>query len=134
MSFDIFLQRFRNGDKATFPRALFEEIFGRRAIAPTYPLTRVDYPDGSGADIYGGGDDDIEGLMFNHGGGGLLFDAIYELAQRTQSVVHWPDTAPSVAVADAATISHFPDGFDCLGPPQIVADGQALMDYISRPT
>jgi hypothetical protein len=39
-----------------------------------------------------------------------------------------------VAVTDAATISHFPDVFDCLGPPQIVADAKELMDYISRPT
>jgi hypothetical protein len=57
----------------------------------------MDYPDGSGADIYRGGDDEIECLMFNHGGGALLFEALYELARVTQSVVHWPDTAPIVA-------------------------------------
>jgi hypothetical protein len=54
----------------------------------------VDYLDGSGADIDAGGDDEIGWLMFNHGGGALLFEAIYELARLTQSVVHWPDTAP----------------------------------------
>jgi len=133
VSFDIFLQCFRNREPTTFPRGLFEEIFARHAIAPRFPLDEVTYGDG-GAAIYGGDDDDIQGLMFNHCGGETFFSALYQLAQRTGSVVFWPDTAPSTAVTDAGTIAHLPEGFDRLGPPYVARSGCDLADYISRPT
>lgn len=66
MSFDIHLQCFRNGEPATFKRALVEEIFGRHAINFHLPLTGVNYADRGGAEIYGADDgDDIQSLMFN---------------------------------------------------------------------
>ncbi len=51
VSFDIHLQCYRNGDFATFKRALVEEIFRRDAVDLRLPLTHVDYPDGSGGQI-----------------------------------------------------------------------------------
>jgi len=129
------LQRFCEGKVATIPRAIFEEIFSRHAITPQYPLQRIDYPDGSGGDIYGSDADEIEGLMFNHCGGDMFFAALYELAQRTGSVIYWPDLDPSIAVTDPATIEHFPgDGFDRMGPAYVAPDHHALMAYISRPS
>jgi hypothetical protein len=133
MSFDIFLQCFRNGDLATFPRTLVEEIFARDAIAPDFPLTDVHYPDGSGGVIYGADDDEIDCLMFNHCGGEMFFAAMYELAHRTSSVIYWPDTRPSIAITEAETAAHFPKGFGDMGPPEIVKSGQELIDYIGRP-
>jgi hypothetical protein len=44
MSSDIFLQCFRDREPATFERAVFEEIFGRGAVNPQFPLTDVAYP------------------------------------------------------------------------------------------
>ncbi len=72
MPFDFFLSCVRNGDPATFERSLFEEIMGRGAIDPDFPLQNVDYAEGNGSAIYGGEDDDIDGLMFNHFGPGIF--------------------------------------------------------------
>ena len=38
MSFTLFLICMRNGEYATFKRALFEEVLGRQAIDPTLPF------------------------------------------------------------------------------------------------
>jgi len=85
MSFDIHLQCYRNGEAATFKRALVQKIFGRDAVDLRLPLTAVFYPDGSGgADE----EDDIYSLMFNHCGGATFCDRLYELAHRTQVRVH----------------------------------------------
>jgi hypothetical protein len=132
MSFDLFVQCFRNGERATFPRSVFDGIFGRHAISPEFPTQNVKYPDGSGGEIYGGENDEIDGLMFTHFGGDMIFAAIYELAHKTGSVIYWPDTIPSVAVTEPETTAHLPDGFDKIGPPHLVQDHRALMDYIAR--
>lgn len=138
MSFDIFLQCFRKGEPATFKRALVEEIFGRHAINFHLPLTGVNYADRGGAEIYGADDgDDIQSLMFNHCGGCTFFDALYELAQRTGSVVIWPTTrSPYCAVTDSETIADLPAGFcdEPLGAPIVVSDGRELDEGIRRST
>jgi len=134
MSFDIYLQRFRYGLTAPFPRAIAVEVLGRNATALPSPLRRVDYPDGGGADIYCADADEIAGLTFNHCGGTMFFAALFELAQRTGSVIYWPDLDPSIAVTDASIVEHFPgDGFDRMGPAYIARDHEALAAYISRP-
>jgi hypothetical protein len=123
MSFDLFVQRFQNGEVATFPREAFEEIFGRDALDPKFPIEGVAYPDGSHAEIYGNDADHLDSLMFTHFGGDRVFALIFELAERTGSVIYWPDEAPSLAVTDATVIAHIPA--DCLrsiGPAEVVSD------------
>jgi hypothetical protein len=134
MSFDVFLQCFRGGEHALLPRAVFEEIFSRDAIDPSYPLERVDYPDGSGGSIYGSNDENIDGMMFSHCGGHTFYSRLYEFAHRTRSIIFWPDIRPSLAVTDATVIDDIP--FECLetiGPAFVASDYDALMDYIGRP-
>jgi hypothetical protein len=126
MSSDIFLQCFRDREPATFERVVFEEIFGRGAVNPQFPLTDVAYPDGSGGEIYGGEDDHIQGMMFNHCGGDAFFDRVYELLARTKSVFFWLGTGRQIAVADSAVIDHLPSGFDDMGPAYIVSSGREL--------
>jgi len=126
MSFDIFVMCFRNGDAATFERALFEEIFGRGAIDPQLPFTSVTYGDGS-AEIYGADEsEDIEHLMFNHCGGDTFYSALYELADRSGSVVIWPVIGRQIAVTSKAIIEHLPADVESLGPAYVVSNGQEL--------
>jgi hypothetical protein len=109
MSFDIHLQCYRNGDFATFKRALVEEIFGRDAVDLRLPLTDVRYPDGSGGQIIGADkEDDIRSMMFNHCGGAIFYDRLYELAHRTRSCILWPFGDPQSAVTDVKTIADSP--------------------------
>src|SRR5690348_6146281 len=99
MGFAIYLQCYRNGESATFKRAVVEEIFGRDAVDLRLPLTNVTYPDGSGAQIIGAyEEDDINSLMFNHFGGPTFYDRLYELAHRTRSCLLWPFGDPQSAV------------------------------------
>src|ERR1700730_13081390 len=127
MSFDIFLQCFRNGEPATFKRALVEEIFTRDAVDYRPPLTDVTYVDGGAGGIYGADEEeDIQNMMFNHCGGDTFFAALHELAARTNSVVFWPRVGRSIAVTDAAFVNHLPSGFDDMGPAYIVSNGREL--------
>lgn len=126
MSFDIFLICVRNGDAAMFERALFEDIFRRNAIDPRSPLTSVTYRDG-GAEIDGAEDgDEIENIVFNHCGGDTFYAALYELADRSGSVVLWPAAGRQIAVTREAAIAHLPPDLSDLGPPYVVANGREL--------
>ena len=135
MSFDIFLQCYRNGEPATFKRALAEGIFTRHAINYRPPLTRVDYADGSSAEIYGADEgDEISSLMCTRCGGATFYNALYELAHRTRSVVLWPSGKPVSAVTDAATLEDLDPAFReaPLGPPIVVTSGRELALGIQR--
>lgn len=134
MSFDIHLQCYRNSDFATFKRALVEEIFGRDAVDLCLPLTNVDYPDGSGAQIFGADkEEDIRSLMFNHCGGPIFYDRLYELAYRTRSCILWPSGDPQSAVTDEDTIADSPGLWEApLGPALVVHSGRELAEGIQR--
>ena len=101
MSFDIFLQCFRNGEPEPIPREVFESIFLPHATHPdaykkdTGYMT-VEYSDGSGASIYCGGDNDEErsSIMFNHCGGNAFSDDMYKLAHLTRSIIYWLSENP----------------------------------------
>jgi hypothetical protein len=116
MSFDVYLQCFRNGERAYFNRDIFEAIFLPDskyvdAYRKDPSFLRVDYPDGSGSDIYCGHDADINHLTFNHGGGTTLFQAMFELAVQTRSVIYWPGETPCAVVTEEITRSDLPKDF-----------------------
>jgi hypothetical protein len=130
MSFDIFLVCVKNGEAAAFTRSLFEDIFSRGAINPRLPFTNVVYGDG-GAQIFGADEDeDIQSLSFNHCGGDTFFAALYELADRSGSVVFWPGEERVLAVMSQAMIAHIPADMDELGPAHVVANGRELQNRI----
>jgi hypothetical protein len=133
VSFDIFLQCCRNGEPATFKRSVVAEIFGPHAYGDP-DFSNVTFPDGSGSCIYVDPGEDIDGMMFNHCGGDDFFQALYELADRTKSVIFWPDTRPSSAITDEATLAYLPPSFvdGRMGPVQLVHSGRELQAYIFR--
>jgi hypothetical protein len=134
VSFDLFVQRFQHGAVATFSRSLLDEVFGRGAIRATLPLKAVEYPDGSHAEIYAKDGEELSSFMLSHFGGETVFERVFELADRTGSIIYWPDVRPALAVTKSGVIEHVPQ--DCLssiGPAEIVANAKALMDYIARP-
>jgi hypothetical protein len=108
MSFDIFLQCFRNGEPEPIPREVFDAIFAPqdahshlREKDPGYIV--VGYPDGSGGAVYCGGNKDgkdTSNMMFNHCGGEAFFNDMYELARRTRSIIFWPSENPIYLYTD----------------------------------
>ncbi len=118
MSFDIFVFFYKNGDISPIPRSQFEEIFGREAVDPAFPLTDVQYPDGSRGDIYGAEDDLIESLMFNHCGGPTFNARLFELLDRLGGTLQWPGEAPCYAVTRREVLDHLPPCYsEEWGPP-----------------
>ena len=116
MSFDIFLVCFRNGDAAPFKREVFEAIFlphcdNVRAYKSDPSFMRVEYRDGSGGDIYCGDERDIDNIMFNHCGGESFFNDMFDLADRTLSIIFWPDATPVYVYTNAAVLKELPKDF-----------------------
>lgn len=105
MSFDIFLQGFRDGDGTPGDRAA--------AIAIITPLLAGPVSDGFGrivtkdgeADIYDLADAD-EGLMVNHASGRQIWQVIVDVARAARYVV-LPVGCPA-CVVDEAVIGHLP--------------------------
>jgi hypothetical protein len=133
MGFDLFLKCFREGEKATFKRELFEEIIGRGAVDARPPLSTVEYADGSGGEIYGADskeDEEIDHLMFAHFSGDTLMARLWELADRTGSCFIWPSDGRCLAVTRVETVGHIPAGLvGDHGPPFVVHSGDEL-DYV----
>lgn len=133
MSFDIFVQCFRDGEAVTFKRAIFDEIFDRFAVTREAKFMRVEFPDGGGADIYVDEGDALDSVMFNHCGGDAFFDALYQLADRVKGIIYWADEAPCSAITDAAVLEHLPEDLvEGVGPPALVRDRDGITDAIER--
>jgi hypothetical protein len=134
MSLDIFLFCTRDGQPSSFMKSLAEEILIRDAVDKRLPVTDVEYPDGSRAEVYGLEEDegdDIDNLYFSHCGGETFFAMLYELAVKTGSYIWWSDEPPNIAVTSEAKRADLPaDMAADLGPPYVVSSGAELADAI----
>ena len=90
----------------------------------------MDYPDGSGSDIYCGHDSDINHLTFNHGGSTPLFQAMYELAKQTRSVIYRPSETSGAVVTEEITRSDLPEDFPDRDTAPIVRCGDDIIKVI----
>ena len=133
MSFDLFLTHFRHGKAAELNKSDIDEILGPYAVRREPNFMRLEFSDGGQAEVYLGDTSDNTTGMFTHFGGAECFDAIYNLAARTQSLILWPDVGPSEAMADPATLQHLPsDYLEENGTPPLVRSGRDLMELTSR--
>ncbi len=78
MSFDVFLQAFRDGDAATADGAAAFAILEPRIADRGDAWARIRTADG-GADLYGI-DDPSTSLMVNHADGDQIWEVVYDLA------------------------------------------------------
>jgi hypothetical protein len=129
VSSSLYLACVRDGEAATFSRALVEEIFGRDAIDPRFPLMDVDYADG-GAVIYcADREDDIARMSFQRWGGDTFCAALCESADRSGSFLFWSFNDVKFAVTRESMIAHLPQDalqFDR----RVVSNGRELEAYV----
>lgn len=134
MGLDIYLFCFRNCEPATFERKLAEEILSRGAIDVRTPLYAVNFADGRGAEIFAPDEGaEIDHLSFGHCGGSATFlDRVYELAERTRSLVIWHFGSPLCAVTHTEDIPELPLAFReaPFGPPFVVTSGRGIYEAI----
>lgn len=132
MSFSIHLVCAREGEKATFKRALFDEIMGREAINPKFPLYQVDYHDGGCWDIRDPFVDQGETSMisFSRFDGNTFFDLLWEFADKVGAFMFWPGEGRLIAVTNREVLAQLPGELKNMGPPYIVKNGRELFDAI----
>jgi hypothetical protein len=110
--FPIRVAYYQNGRWATYKRAVFAEVFAEATIEPRGARQRLQFRDGSGADIaFGtpiGYDDDVFAVTFERFSGRSIMDAMFELARRTRSIISWPSDQSYAAVTDLDILDHLP--------------------------
>jgi hypothetical protein len=132
MSFDIFVIKFSNKEVMMFKRSIFEDIFGPHVIQRD-PVIRIAYPDRSGAEIYVQDGDEIGSAMFNHCGGDMFFQDLYEFMKRGNLALYWADLPPCCAIPNEAMLADLSEAFlKSVHTPSIVHSGRDIVAAIGR--
>lgn len=130
MSFDLYLSCFRDGEAATFDRAVLERALAPHVARRDQNFLLVDAGDGT-SHVHVEDVPAIHHLNVNHPGGEVIFDLVVALAAETRSAIFWADEPPCLAVTDEAVVPHLhPDMVPSLGPPRIVRTGADLLRAI----
>lgn len=132
MSFALHIWPFQNGERSEFDRSLFLKIFGPESGLERNNFGEIEFPDGSGAqEIYGVDEKVITSIMFTRFGGYQFFDAVWRLADTTNSLIAWPGSKGNFAVTSTDTFAHTPADLHALQTPiKVVNNAQELIDYI----
>jgi hypothetical protein len=130
MGFDVFVQRFQNGDPAVVTDPRVWELLREAWEAPPdhHHYSRVRRGAGE-ADIYAVPEGEpIDGLMFSRPAGGAdIFDLIVDVARAGDMVIYAPGIPPCL-IADEQR-SQLPADLE---DPVVVASGADLQDVIER--
>ena len=135
MSFEIFLQRFRNGNTANFPRKYIEVAFEKNILThePDFCCISLVYSNDYGGEIYVSNNEQIDGFSVNRPGKNPAFwSSIYEIMCKAELVLYWPGDS-SMVVTEATLSEHIPpDMLTTLGPPRLVNSGAEIIEKIEH--
>ncbi|MEV6279585.1 hypothetical protein [Nocardia sp. NPDC051832] len=110
MSFDMFVQAFRDGNAEPMPAAAFLEVFGPH-VETTEPDKRywqIHAPDGGRADIYASIiEQGIDSVLLNHFSSGDVLDLVVEFARKAGAVI-MPVGCP-ILLVDGSQGRHLPE-------------------------
>ena len=73
----------------------------------------------------------VQNVTFDHAGGDALFDDIYQLADRTNSVISWPDVGSPVVVPNEKTLREMPTDYPGIKSARLVRNGADLVRAIT---
>lgn len=108
MSFDVFVQRFENGEPRPLDYDRVLAIFARQSTSPLRTpsdgFLKLETDDG-GADVYGLSPG-TEGLMFNHIAGLVAWQAIWKVANELNAVIL--PVGAATMVTSTSAIEHLP--------------------------
>ena len=129
MSYDVYLQRFRNGERAPVDDARVWKLLERAWEAPPdrFGFSRVRRGDDEG-DLYAARPGrPIDGLMFNHAAQ-AIYDLMYEVAVAGDMTIIPPDAGPFVVRAEQ--VEHLPR--DLAERALLVRSGADLVRAVER--
>jgi hypothetical protein len=90
VSFDVFVQGFRQADATPLPSAPFHAVFGPYVdrTVPEQEFWHITTPDGGDADIYvDAGGETFTSLLINHFTAGQVLDLLARFAERANAVI-----------------------------------------------
>ncbi|UQU67563.1 hypothetical protein COUCH_15375 [Couchioplanes caeruleus] len=128
MSFDLFVQRFENGDAAAMDGIAFRAVWGPYVdrTEPEFDLWHVHVDDGGVAEIYGGvADESFPSLMISRFSRGCVLDLLVEFAALADAVV-LPQGCPTLLVREDQR-RHLPEE---LGADAVIVRGGADVERI----
>ena len=129
MSFDIWLDCFRNGDKDLFPTSIVKEAFAASHIGDDGNYWALQFPDGGSCRVRITDEPMTAGFAINRPSGNGLYDAIYEIMRKTQTVLSW--SFGGAAAANPSVIQHMPpEMIKSVGMPRIVHSGDDIIKAI----
>jgi hypothetical protein len=124
MSFDIYVNWHRNGEFASLPVTILEQIFGSYAHPKTAEWWDLRYPDGGHGALQI--EPDAENRITNFTvteppGDPLFWEGILKILQETPAVLFWPGD-DAIIVGSNETIDELPkDMVEALGTPTVVS-------------
>jgi hypothetical protein len=109
LSFDIFVQGFKSGDRSAVDREVFLAALGP-SLKHSGDNFDLQTPDGGSAAVYGLDNDPFDGCMFAlHGDlSPLLADTIVAAAKAGRCAIYWPADEMLFAYPDPAILSDLP--------------------------
>lgn len=109
MSFDMFVQRFRDNDAPPMRRTVFHNVFGPYIdrAEPEFNFFHLRAPDGGEADIHARLEPEFNGMMINHFSAGQVLDLVVAFARAADAVI-MPVGCPT-CVINAGQIPHLPE-------------------------
>jgi hypothetical protein len=109
MSFDMFVQRFRDEKVLPLDPIAFHAVFGSYVdrVGPEFSFFHLRTPDGGEADIYARMQPDFDGMTITRFSAGQVLDLVVEFARAVDAVI-MPVGCPT-CVIDEAQISHLPE-------------------------
>jgi hypothetical protein len=109
VSFDIFVQGFKGGDRSVVDRDLFIAALDS-SLKRAGTNFDLETPDGGSGEVYGLDEDPFNGCMIAlHGDlSPLLADTIVAAARAGRCAIYWPADEPLFAYPDPAILSDLP--------------------------
>lgn len=130
MSFDLFLQNFRHGEIAMFPRTVVESAFKGflKQVNPEFSV--LNFPDGGSSELYTDNGTAISDFMIARPASSPeLWKGLLEILKNTGAVLFWPDGG--AVVADESVIQHLPESVtEAVGVPTVVHEPEEISRLI----
>ena len=132
MSFDLFLQNFRCGESATFPRAVVESAFRGclKQVDPEFSI--LNFPDGGRSELYIDEGAAISDFMIARPANSPeLWQGLLDILRNTGAVLFWP--GGGAIVADESAIRNLPESvIEAVGVPTVVHEPEEIPRLISE--
>lgn len=130
MSFDVFVVCYRNGEAASFPRRIVEEIFDKYINHKEDSCWSPEFSDRGGCNVFIAALPEVEHFSVTHAvASPELWDCLFQVLRQTGSFLFW--AGGQAVVAERSVLDHLDEGLlKLFGPGIVVNCGKDICDAI----